>query len=180
VGGTPEPSIRSADGPDAEALAGVHARASRAAFSSLVPADVLTRIASVEARVELWTERLAAPPLGTHAYVAEVAGRIVGLVDVGPSRDDDHDPGAVGEVGVLYVDPAHWGRGIGRELLEHAVDRLRSRGLASATLWTLATSTRTRSFYEWAGWRLDGAERPLLYDASLTEVRYELPLRDGP
>lgn len=175
---TAEPSIRPAGIDDAEAMGAVHARSSRAAFSSLVPAPVLARIASLEGRQRLWTERLGAPPLGSCTLVAEVAGRVVGLVGVGPSRDQDRDAETVGEVGVLYVDPACWGRGIGRALHDHGIESLRAAGFRSATLWTLATGARTHSFYERQGWRLDGEERPLSHAPALIEVRYARVLDD--
>ncbi|MGI8439919.1 MAG: GNAT family N-acetyltransferase [Thermoleophilaceae bacterium] len=173
-----EASIRAAVHADVDALAAVHARASRAAWAGLLPAEPLERLSSVERRRGQWRERLATTSRQSHSLVAEVGGQVAGLLAVGPTRDDDRDPTAVGEVAVLYVDPALWGRGIGRALLSEAVERLRRDGLASATLWTLATGARTRRFYELAGWRPEGTERPLHEGSGAFEVRYERTLGD--
>ncbi len=169
-------SIRRAGLGDVDELAKVHASSARAAWSELLPAELLARFGSTERRRAQWRERLGAPPPGTLNLVVEVAGRVGGLVAVGPTRDEDCDPAAVGEVAALYVDPAHWGRGIGRALLDEGVECLQRDGFSSATLWTLATGARTRRFYERAGWRPEGAERPLDKRSGVFEVRYERSL----
>jgi len=175
-------SIRAADEEDLDALAAVHARSSRVAFTGLLPEATLARVGSVEWRRRMWARFIETPPSGSRTLVAEIGDQIVGLAAVGPTRDEDHDPAAVGEVLLLYVDPDFWGRGVGRALLREAVEALRSDGYASATLWTLATGTRTLRFYERAGWRPEGAERPLTLgegSSEATEVRYECSLGTG-
>ena len=62
----------------------------------------------------------------------------------------------MGEVRGLYVHPAQWRRGVGRQLLHAAVENLADDGFCSATLWTLADSEASRAFYEALGWRTDG------------------------
>ena len=65
--------------------------------------------------------------------------------------------GTTGEVIVLAVLPEHEGRGIGKSLLQHAVDWLRSRGWRR--MW-LATNpdpgVRSYGFYRSQGWRPTG------------------------
>jgi ribosomal protein S18 acetylase RimI-like enzyme len=56
----------------------------------------------------------------------------------------------------IYVDPPHWGRGHGRELLDGAVRELRSAGFPRAVLWVLTTNDGARAFYERQGWRTTG------------------------
>ncbi len=129
--------IRPAEPGDAAAVASVHARAGRAAWSSFL-GDVLA-----EPDVPLWRERVTAPGF----LVAERDGVVVGF-----ARADV----ATGEVALLYVDPAEQGRGTGRALLAAVVDLLRRAGRRRARLRTEERNTGARSFYERAGWRPTG------------------------
>jgi ribosomal protein S18 acetylase RimI-like enzyme len=58
-----------------------------------------------------------------------------------------------------------------------ALDRLAAAGYEQATLWVLDTNARARRFYEAAGFRADGAEKPDDRGTfTLREVRYRRPL----
>jgi GNAT superfamily N-acetyltransferase len=131
---------------DAEAVAGVHVRSWQKAYDHVFPHERLAALRVAE-RVETFRQW---PPL-----VAEVAGRIVGFVGVGPSREADAD----GELYAIYVDPDHWGSGVGRKLIAAGEARLREGGHADAILWVLDDNPRARRFYEAAGWTLDGTTR---------------------
>jgi GNAT superfamily N-acetyltransferase len=54
----------------------------------------------------------------------------------------------------LYVDPGHWGRGIGRRLHDVALDHLRRAGYRIVVLWVLEQNIRARAMYERWGWRI--------------------------
>ena len=152
--------IRPGTPADAEAVARVHVRAWQEAYAHVFPADRLANL-SIERRAEQWRQY---PPL-----VAEEDGDIVGFVSVGASRGDD----AEGELFAIYVDPARWGTGVGRALIEAAEARLGELGHHDVVLWVLEDNPRARRFYEAAGWRLDGARRPIRFLATeVPEVRY--------
>lgn len=85
--------------------------------------------------------------------VAESQEVIVGMTSFGPSRDKGM--GFEGEVYTLYVDPDHFGCGIGRALLTGAFAMLGARGLSSCIIWAHA-SNPARYFYEALGGRLSG------------------------
>lgn len=76
---------------------------------------------------------------------------IVGMASAGPARD--RSMGFDGEVYTLYVDPAFYGRGAGRELLTAAFAGLRRRGCKSCVIWAHARNN-ARFFYEAMGGRL--------------------------
>ena len=63
--------------------------------------------------------------------VAERVGEVVGFVAVGASRDDDAD----GELYAIYVDPEHWGTGVGRKLIHAAETQLRVLAHRDVVLW---------------------------------------------
>ena len=104
---------------------------------------------------------------------------MLGFAFTRPSGDPDAGH-ATGELDGFYVDPASWGRGAGRALLEAATGALRNAGFVDATLWTAAENHRPRRSYEVAGWRTDGTDRHReLGGVEFVEVRYLLPLLSG-
>lgn len=82
-------------------------------------------------------------------FVAAAQSAIVGVVIAGPGP---HDP-SKGHLSRLYVDPRHWGKGVGRLLHDHAIAHLREHDFRSATLWVLEANAHARRFYEQLGWR---------------------------
>jgi GNAT superfamily N-acetyltransferase len=74
----------------------------------------------------------------------------------------------------LYVDPGHWGRGIGRRLHDTALAHLRAAGFRVAVAWVLERNVRARAIYERWGWHASPT-RHTDYPG-LTEVCYLLLL----
>jgi GNAT superfamily N-acetyltransferase len=181
--------IRPATVTDARALAELEVRAWRWAYVDIVAEQDMITVEEREAR---WASVGAVD--GTS--VVEVEGRVVGVAQAGADGDDrsagpsvaglaqavagvtqavpgvaqavpDPDGGAVGRLGVLAVEPAAQGAGLGAVLYDEAVERLRSAGFASAVVWLFAGDGHARGFYERRGWHADGetgtiAEAPAL------------------
>jgi len=100
---------------------------------------------------------------------------IWGFATTGPSQDTDLPN--LRELWAIYVDPQHWGQGVGRLLMTGARDRLRGDGAREALLWVFAGNERARRFYEIDGWRADGARRTeAIGDLAMEEVRYRCAL----
>jgi GNAT superfamily N-acetyltransferase len=145
--------IRPGTPDDGEAVARVQIASWQGAYAHLFSEEQLAAIPLTE-RAEYWSRF---PPI-----VAEVAGKVVGFVAVGN-----------GELYAIYVDPDHWGTGVGRQLMEAGEQRLRDLGHASAILWVFEDNPRARRFYEIAGWRTDGARQNAeLFGMSGPVVRY--------
>ena len=178
-------TLRAAVPPDARAIAEVHVRSWQTAYRGLMPADTLNGL-SVDAREQAWRERLEEVADGRAALVAEPEPeRVGGFVSFGPAEDagdedDARDAEAqehVGEIYALYVDPAHWGSGVGRALLQAATETLALTGFRSATLWVLETNERARRFYEAAAWSWDGSRSSHQVEcANMPVVRYAASL----
>jgi GNAT superfamily N-acetyltransferase len=98
---------------------------------------------------------------------------IVGLVMGDPAPELDPDPEAHGHLRALYVDPAHWGRGIGKRLHDTAVEYLRVARpqLPALTLWVMERNARARSRYESWGWVATGERQEIF--PGIDELRYE-------
>lgn len=104
-------------------------------------------------------------------FVAELDDEAVGFSCGGASSDDDAGA-AAGEIWMIYVRRACWGRRIGRELHDAVLADLHRRGFEEATLWVLATNLRTRRWCERRGWALDARQRTVdVWGASVPEVR---------
>jgi ribosomal protein S18 acetylase RimI-like enzyme len=165
--------IRRATAADARGIAEVHVASWRHAYRGLLPDGSLDRL-SVEQREASWRE--AFRDRGAGVFVAEEDGRVIGFASFGPSRDGDAGP-EVGEIPAIYVDPSAVGAGVGRALLDAAIEALREAGYRRATLWVLEANAHARRFYERAGWRCDGTVSRHDFDcANEPVVRYAVEL----
>ncbi|MGA8846134.1 MAG: GNAT family N-acetyltransferase [Nocardioides sp.] len=165
-----EMQIRRATPQDAARVAMVHVAAWRAGYAGLLPDSLLASL-SVEERTTSWAGYLDGGAL-SRTLIAVSGETTLGFASIGPSRDDDAAPGT-GELWALYTDPDQWGLGAGSALLASAANELQALGFSRASLWVLATNRRARRFYEWQGWRSDGASKvESRGDARLDEVRY--------
>ncbi len=158
--------IRTAQQDDAYDLARIHVRSWQSAYPGLIDQVFLDSL-SVESRIGWWRRALARP--GNLIRVADVETGIQGYSLAGPSTTRGW-----GELYAIYVDPDHWGTGLGRALLSAAVDGLVDAGFDRVLLWVLRGNTRARMFYEREGWVLG---KPIRIEniggSDVTEVRYE-------
>jgi GNAT superfamily N-acetyltransferase len=143
-------TIRLAEAEDTVAMGSVWLRAALVGYEGIFPPEA--PMPSVEAVADDWRAAIERP-WGRGAYfVACEAGfdrTVVGTVAALP----DPDEGSRGHLQALYVDPGHWGRGIGRALHDAALDHLRGSGFRVAVLWVLEANHRARAMYERWGWR---------------------------
>lgn len=169
--------IRRARPDEVDLLAGLHARSWRVTYGPMLRPEEAALL-TVEERRLLWERALGMPAPREAVVVAEEAGRVVGLVFVGPSHDADADArAATGEIHAIHVEPGRHGRGIGSRLMAAAVAHLRAAGFTRATLWVIRENAVARRFYEGHGWQPDGAAKrgPMGDFAGLPvvdEVRY--------
>ena len=134
---------------------------------------------SVPAKPVPSPSRAAAPP-SVPAPVAE----IIGYASFGPERGVDGAPfpertGRDGslrprcaELYALYVTPAWWSTGTGRDLMCRVLDETQAGGYPRIVLWVLEQNARARRFYERSGFRLDGRSFVPDWLGGVTEVCY--------
>ncbi len=161
--------VRAATALDARAIATIHVDAWRAAYAGIVPEAHLQAL-SIDDRESRWQKLLAAREFET--MVAERAGAVIGWATHGKSRDPDAAPG-VGELMAIYVAPAAWGSGAGRELWLHARQALLAARFGEATVWVLRDNARAIRFYELAGFVIepDSDKTVTIGGSPLIEVR---------
>jgi ribosomal protein S18 acetylase RimI-like enzyme len=169
--------IRQAAPTDAQEMAAVDVATWRSAYHGLMPDEFLAGL-SPRVRANWWRANLSSLPDKRAVFVADVAGRVVGFCQVGPSRDDDADP-VTGELYSIYVEPNFMGQGIGMALLRAGEQTMCERGHHTATLWVLEGNERGRAFYERNGWQADGAMRTREWGSvPLRSMRYRVDFTD--
>lgn len=126
------------------APAPVDADAYRFFTDRTVACDVL--VAEVDGDVAGWVKVQSPTPLLSHAHVLQIGG--------------------------LAVDPAHQGAGVGRRLVEAAVQECRRRGARKVTLRVLGPNAAARAVYESCGFQVEGVLREefLLQDRYVDDV----------
>ena len=139
-------------------MGSVWLRAALIGYEGIFPPG--TPMPAVEAVAEEWHQAIT-QPWGRAAYFvacdATPEHTVVGTVAAVPDPDET----SRGHIQALYVDPGHWGRGIGRALHDAALDHLRASGFRVAVLWGYKR-TITLSL-ESSGFKKAGAESTIQY-----------------
>ena len=162
--------IRPAEPEDARAVAEIHVEAWRAAYESILPEAFLASL-NVASRQEFWTQFLIKKK--GRLLVAMDGMRMLGWINTGRCRDDDALPSDA-EIWALYVSPAVWSKGVGRQLWESAQCSLREAGFIRCSLWVLAQNVRAIRFYQAAGFERDNfsTKSIQLAESLFEEVRF--------
>ena len=159
-------TIRPATTTDAEAIARVDIASWRGAYSEILSDSYLASL-DITDRAGQWTAAVTARD--TTVLVAEDESGTVGFTSVGPSRDEDAEPGDL-EIYAIYLHPRAWGSGVARDLMRTVLDGLHS---GSVTLWILEGNERAQHFYRRHGFQHDGTERiDEIGGQPLTQLRF--------
>ena len=109
-------------------------------------------------------------PLRERLWLAEVADRVVGSIALIKHTE------TMAQLRWFLVDPAYRGRGIGKRLVQEAVQFAREAGYGAVFLETLKGLTAAAALYHAAGFKLTAAEDRTLWGRAVTDQRYELAL----
>jgi ribosomal protein S18 acetylase RimI-like enzyme len=161
--------LRAASPGDAPVLAAILVRTWRQRYPGLVAPAVLDALD--EQGFAEWFARVLDPSTGHHATLATVDGAHAGFIHFGP---EEQEPGR-GHVFSFYVAPPYSGRGVGRDLLAHALSELSAEGYDVVTLWAFRDNAPTMRLYTRAGFRPDGGER-VEDEFGVPELRLRLQL----
>jgi len=154
----------------ADHLGYVHAKSWHAAYTGIVPQELLEKF-TPEKRSEVFKKIMPTRP--EEYYVAYLNESPIGIMIIGTTLDEDTKPNT-GEIMALYVLPEYWGRKYGKALMDFGVNRLYKLLCKDITLWVLERNIRARRFYEKYGFIAEGATRAITIGTPLTEVRYIL------
>ena len=140
--------IRAQRPEDADARGYVHWKSWQETYFGLMPDSQVTS-RTLESRQEI------ARNYPENTFVAVLDGKVVGFSCYHPYWGNDL-PG-YGEVQALYVLQEAQGLGIGRKLMDAAVEALSE--YESVALWVLKGNNRAIGFYEHYGFRFDGGQK---------------------
>jgi GNAT superfamily N-acetyltransferase len=164
--------IRPAQPEDAMAVAGVHVRSWQAAYRKILPDAYLDQLRPEDRAAKY--DFATGDPLKPRTLVAVEDGMshaILGFATTLPVTDSD-TPG-YGELCALYVDPPHWGQGLGVALVAAARAQMFDQGFRKAILWVLTGNVCAERFYQEDGWSPDGVRRKAtVWDIEVDEIRY--------
>ena len=155
---------------DIPAIARVHVDTWRSAYSGIVPDEVLTDL-SYEKRENAWQSvfEQAAHSDG-FTYVSEdETGRIIGFLNGGRERTGDRL--YQGEINAIYILSSHQHRGVGRELVRLAVEKLWRIDIHSMLVWVLEDNPACK-FYEALGGQIVQSKNIEMRGSTLIELAY--------
>jgi GNAT superfamily N-acetyltransferase len=147
--------LRPAQPGDEMAVASVHVRSWQVAYRTLMPQQYLDQLRPEDRAAHY--DFATGDPQKPHTIVAVEDETVIGFATLMPSRSEDLQ--GYGELAALYVDPEHWGRGVGLALVHAARAHLVEAGFRKAMLWVLVGNARADRFYQKDKWLPDGTRR---------------------
>jgi len=108
---------------------------------------------------------------GQCVWIVEDGERIVGSLAIVKFSERE------AQLRWLLLDPEVRGQGIGRRLVEEALDFCRDAGYSSVFLWTVNTLPVAAKLYQSVGFRKTEELTHELWGRTVTEVKYELLLK---
>jgi GNAT superfamily N-acetyltransferase len=166
--------LRTAQESDLEFIGGLHQQSRAAAYAHILSPEALDAGAA-QALSEWWAERWKWERDTHQLTVAELDGEVIGFLYVGPSEEPD-----AAELYAIHVAPPHVGSGVGKALMERALEQLTKTGKTRGLLWVLEGNDRARRFYERGDWKPDGTTRTEAVNGEpVPQLRYSRILVGG-
>lgn len=143
---------------DMDAKAYVHWKSWQETYPGLVDEGYLSRLTLEKCQniARRWPDNI---------IVAELDGKIVGFSGYGPCRNPGYE--GIGEVFSIYILKEAQGLGIGRKLMDAAMEKLRN--FDTIVIWVLKGNDHAFGFYEHYGFRFEGVEAPIMIGTPNTE-----------
>ncbi|WP_433725631.1 N-acetyltransferase family protein [Actinoplanes sp. CA-051413] len=139
-------SVRAATAGDVAAICRICTDAYRDTYAGLLSGDYVERVIAEFYNPERVTGEIAASPPGWLGYqVVEEHGRVLGAAGGGMTG-----PG-VGELFVIYLDPAELGRGLGTLLLNRIIEQVTELGAEELWASVVVDNTKGIPFYRARG-----------------------------
>ncbi len=101
-------------------------------------------------------------------WVADCGGNVVGSIAIVETS------AAVGQLRWFLLEPAFRGLGLGRALMDTALEYSRDRGHGRVFLWTVSELHAARHLYQAFGFRLTETKTHFLWGRDITEERWDL------
>lgn len=99
--------------------------------------------------------------------IAKDGERVIGFAGYGAYRNDELEN--TGEIYAIYLLAEYHGHGIGRRLMQAALEKLKK--YPRTALWVLKDNTKAISFYERCGFKADGRQETIHLGTDVIEIR---------
>jgi ribosomal protein S18 acetylase RimI-like enzyme len=164
-------TVRPADHEDVSGIQRVARRGWHAAYEDVLASE------TIETKLDEWYDRTTIREYvkrdDVGYFVAEADERVLGYATGGPS-DEAED---VGFLGAIYVDPDHWGEGIGSRLLDRVESFLTDSGYDRLRFRVLAENDVGTRFYRSRGYEVVEEAETELGEEVVGELVFEGPIR---
>ena len=166
--------VRFATLADAPAVANLHLIASRAVHEGVVP-EAHWQATPPAKRVSFWKEAIEYGE--PQVMVATLGDEVVGFVGFDRSRDPK-SKNTTGVLWALYVDPDHFGQGVGLALWDAAREGLQDEDCTDVTVWVALASAKALAFFDAAGFKreMNTARTVPLGGVRVEEIRFKRSL----
>ena len=135
--------IRKASKDDALAIAEIYAYTWQSAYKDILPSDVIEeKVKGIPAHSERLREKMHL----TNFLVAEVDGRVVGLLSYRKSRHEKFPDS--GDIMDIYILPDFQHKGIGKRLFLAGLDKIIELGCDDLILHVLKDNKKALGFYQ--------------------------------
>lgn len=153
---SPQPTVRKANSNDLGDLLHMARTSFLQAFTAGNKPENVTAYLNEAFTLDQFEKEMANP--ASTFLVAEMEGEIIGYVKVNqvPAQTDVHDPDSL-EIARLYVLEEHLGGGLGKRLLETAIDFAKQTQKKYLWLGVWEKNARAIRFYEKNGLRIFGS-----------------------
>lgn len=140
--------IRPGHQDEATKLARLHVDVWRATYSGLAPSKAIELLDEAK-RLPYWTHATSIAKPGRGVWVADEGGTLLGVVSLGSSSNSVFEGRA--ELKHLYVANGAQNRGLGEQLLQHAINECKAAGDFGMALAVVRQNERARGFYKKMG-----------------------------
>lgn len=134
-----EVTVREATPDDVEAIRTIGRRSWERAYGDAMDDETIDEMLAAGYSTAAIEELATSPE--AELFVATLDGEPVGYAGTTPDESED-----VGDVSV-YVDPEHWGEGVGSRLLERTEEALADRGISRVRDYVLVENDAGNAFY---------------------------------
>ncbi|MDQ8735873.1 GNAT family N-acetyltransferase [Paenibacillus sp. LHD-38] len=164
--------IRWAKLEDARDLGLVHSESYRNAYKGVLPDEFLNQYTPISRERYFYNSLIQ----GTeHIAITLVNNKAVGCLMLKACSDNDLQKFS-GEISAIYLLQNFRAIGLGSQLLNWGLERLKDLGYSTAVLWVLKENKNAIMFYEKQGFMRDGTERIILRGRELSQIRYQKEL----
>lgn len=157
--------VKHATRDDMKALAVIQTSSWKGAFKDILNKDTLERYTDLE-KCQMMLEKVYDSKRGFF-YIGYYKGKPCAELFWCEGKEMIESA----EIVALHSIPECWGHGVGKEIIDKAIDEIKAKGYKNIYLWVFEENIRAIKFYEKEGFVLDGENHVSDFDEAV-EVRY--------